>query len=151
MDFFFYAVPLLMMAIAAAAAVGILRRARRMRAAWASGLTARARCLRTYATTRGGNNRTTTQHHVYEFVARDGRPVRFEEADGPAMTVEGDIVTVHYTAEHPEHATACPPRSGLLSGQVLGVLIVLGVVVAFCVFFMSAFGGAPDGFGGAVP
>ncbi|MFI7140214.1 hypothetical protein ACIBQ5_21495 [Streptomyces massasporeus] len=36
-------------------------------------------------------------HHVYEFIAHDGRVIRCAEDGGPATTVEGDYVTVYHT------------------------------------------------------
>ncbi|MEU5185189.1 hypothetical protein AB0G49_34685 [Streptomyces longwoodensis] len=70
----------------------------RLRRAWRSGLTAEARCLRTFTTTHGGDDSVvrTRRHHVYEFRTGDGRSVRFEEEGGPATVAEGDIVVVHY-------------------------------------------------------
>lgn len=115
MDVFFYAVPAVIMTGAIFMAVVVVRRSLDMSRAWNSGLIAEARCLRSYTTTSGGGGDTsvsTTLHHVYEFMTRDGRTVRFEEPNGPATIVEGDIVPVHYTAERPEKATAHAPRRG---------------------------------------
>lgn len=110
----FYAVPGVMLAGFVYAAYLLVRRARRISRTWAHGLTAEARCLRMYTTTSGGGGDTsvhTTLHHVYEFTARDGRTVRFEEEDGPATVLEGDFVTVRYLPELPERATARPRRA----------------------------------------
>ncbi|MBC9717061.1 hypothetical protein H9Y04_31470 [Streptomyces sp. TRM66268-LWL] len=149
MDFFFYAVPTVMAAFAILFAVSSLRRARELSAAWRSGLTAEARCLRAYTTTSGsrGGSTSTTQHHVYEFLTRDGRAIRFEEDNGPGMRVAGDIVTVHYTAERPERATAHRPQRGLNAAAGGGVLVFCGAMVAFCVFVMvtySSMSAGPD-------
>ncbi|MYX27261.1 hypothetical protein GTY75_11440 [Streptomyces sp. SID8381] len=140
MEALFYAVPSLMIAFAVLALVTAVRRARRVRDAWDGGLTAEARCLRTYTTTSGGGNTSvsTTLHHVYAFRTREGREVRFEEAGGPATRVEGDFATVHYRAEHPEHATAhAPARRGRLAAEQGCVFAFLGVFIAGCLTFMA--------------
>ncbi|GHD99392.1 DUF3592 domain-containing protein [Streptomyces alanosinicus] len=138
-ELFFYAVPGLMIAMAVFTLVRMAGRSRQVRSAWNSGLTAEARCLRTYTTTSGGGGETsvhTTLHHVYEFTTREGRAVRFEERNGPGTTLEGDIVTVHYTAEHPERATAHAPARGKLAAESGCVVAFLGVFIAGCVAFM---------------
>ncbi|MFJ5529251.1 DUF3592 domain-containing protein [Streptomyces sp. NPDC093261] len=142
MDFFFYAVPGLIMAVALTKAAIVVRRSLQLRSNWNSGLTAEARCVRTYTTTSGGrgdSSVTTTLHHVYEFTTREGRTVRFEEADGPGTTVEGDIVPVHYTRAHPERATAHSPARGKTLAGTVGILVFLSVIVAFCVGFMVTY------------
>ncbi|WP_416974955.1 DUF3592 domain-containing protein [Streptomyces sp. 4F14] len=140
MDVIFYLVPSLMLAGALAMAAVVIHRSRRLAAAWNSGLTAEARCLRTYTTTSGSagehHHTRTTLHHVYEFTTRDGRPVRFEEENGPGTVIEGDFVTVHYVPEHPERATARPPMRGRLMAESGVLLVFLGVFAAFCVAFM---------------
>ncbi|MFF4348821.1 DUF3592 domain-containing protein [Streptomyces sp. NPDC001530] len=142
MDVFFYAVPGLIMAVAIFMAVKVIRRSLELRSAWNSGLTAEARCLRSYTTTSGGggdSSVTTTLHHVYEYTTRDGRPVRFEEANGPSTVVEGDIVTVHYAAERPEKATAHAPSPVKAAASTIGFLMFFGVIIAFCVGFMVTY------------
>ncbi|WP_406477409.1 DUF3592 domain-containing protein [Streptomyces sp. NBC_01615] len=156
MDFIFYAVPGLIMAVTILMATKVVRRSLELRSAWNSGLTAEARCLRSYTTTSGGGGDTsvsTTLHHVYEFATRDGRSVRFEEANGPSTIVEGDIVTVHYTAQHPDKATAHAPSPVKAAAGTIGCLVFLGVIIAFCVGFMITFhevfqanDAFPDGF-----
>ncbi|WP_329217696.1 DUF3592 domain-containing protein [Streptomyces sp. NBC_01485] len=139
MEAFFYIVPSVMIVGAMFGAFGVVRRSRRVTRAWGGGLTAEARCLRSYATTSGGGGDTsvhTTLHHVYEFTTREGRTVRFEEANGPGTTIEGDIVPVHYAADRPEEATAKAPARGRLFAESGCVLLFLGVITAFCVFFM---------------
>ncbi|MFJ9035612.1 DUF3592 domain-containing protein [Streptomyces sp. NPDC102406] len=137
MDLIFYLAPSFIACVALCAGFAVVRRSLRLRAAWRGGLTAEARCLRAYTSRGGDDHPHTTQHHVYEFTARDGRTVRIDEAGGPATTVPGDVVVVHYAARHPEHATARAPRPGTnLAGTVL-LLGFLGVVVAFCVFFVA--------------
>ncbi|WP_327428970.1 DUF3592 domain-containing protein [Streptomyces sp. NBC_01236] len=156
MDFIFYAVPGLIMAVTILMATKVVRRSLELRSAWNSGLTAEARCLRSYTTTSGGGGDTsvsTTLHHVYEFATRDGRSVRFEEANGPSTIVEGDIVTVHYTAQHPDKATAHAPSPVKAAAGTIGCLVFFGVIIAFCVGFMITYhevsqanDAFPDGF-----
>ncbi|GAQ56723.1 DUF3592 domain-containing protein [Streptomyces acidiscabies] len=140
MDVIFYLVPSLMLAGVLAMAAAVVRRSRRISTAWNSGFTAEGRCLRSYTTTSseaGEHHHTrTTLHHVYEFTAADGRPVRFEEKNGPGTVIEGDYVTVHYTPEHPEQATALPPMRGRLMAESGVLLVFLGVFAALCVAFM---------------
>lgn len=138
-EFFFYAVPTLMGAGVVAMAVAVINRHLRLREAWASGLTAEARCLRTYTTTSRHGDRSrisTTLHHVYEFTPPAGRPVRFEERNGPATIIEGDFVTVYYAADRPEAATAQAPDPARSAVALTGVLCFFGLMLAFCVFFM---------------
>ncbi|WP_405882188.1 DUF3592 domain-containing protein [Streptomyces sp. NBC_01136] len=138
MDVFFYVVPGLIMTVAIFIAVKVIRRSLELNRAWSSGLTAEARCLRSYATTSGGGDTSvsTTLHHVYEFRTREGRTVRFEEANGPGTILEGDIVPVHYIAERPEKATAHVPSRGKLTAETVVVLVICGVAVLFCVGFI---------------
>ncbi|MFJ8631681.1 hypothetical protein [Streptomyces sp. NPDC093568] len=150
MDFFFYLVPGLIMAGALFMAYRVVRRSLQIRSAWNSGLTARARCLRAYTTVSGGHGDTsvhTTLHHVYEFTARDGRVVRFEEEGGPGTTVEGDLVTVHYAEGARVVATAHAPGRVRQTAATLGILAFLGVVVVFCVGFVVTYNQVFDGFG----
>ncbi|MFC4500491.1 MULTISPECIES: DUF3592 domain-containing protein [Streptomyces] len=140
MEIFFVIVPSVMIVGLLVAAWTVVSRSRRAIRAWGSGLTAEARCLRTYTTTStsGGEHHrvTTTLHHVYEFTTREGRAVRFEEENGPGTTLEGDIVTVFHPADRPEHATAKPPARGRLFAESGFLLAFLGVGIAFCVGFM---------------
>ncbi|MCX4762407.1 DUF3592 domain-containing protein [Streptomyces sp. NBC_01275] len=138
MEIFFVIIPSVMIAGLLFAVYTVIDRSRRVARAWSSGLTAEARCLRSYTTTSGGGDHSvsTTLHHVYEFAARDGRVVRFEEAGGPGTTLEGDIVTVHYTADRPDQATAKAPARGRLFAESGCLLVFLGVALSFCVFFM---------------
>ncbi|SNX60990.1 hypothetical protein SAMN06272735_3191 [Streptomyces sp. TLI_55] len=150
MELFFYLVPSLILALVLFFAYRLLRRAMQLRRAWNSGLTAEARCLRVYTTTHGGGSDTsvsTTLHHVYEFTARDGRAVRFEEEDGPGTVLEGDFVTVYYAEGATVIATAKAPRRTALAASMIGVLAFLGVVAGFCIAFMITFHQASDEFG----
>ncbi|WP_159767792.1 DUF3592 domain-containing protein [Streptomyces sp. HM190] len=143
MDVFFYLIPAVMMAFIAFMGYRVLSRWLRIRKAWGSGLTAEARCLKTFTTVSGNGHHhrvRTTIHHVYEFKTHDGRPIRFEEEDGPTTTVEGDFVTVHYTDGPNVVATAhAPGRRGKEAAAGLGLLAFLGVAFAFCVFFMVTY------------
>ncbi len=149
MDFFFYAVPSLILAVVLFAAFRVVRRSLQIRSAWSSGLTAEARCLRMFTTTRGGggdSSVSTTLHHVYEFTARDGRLVRFEEEDGPATTLEGDFVTVYYAEGHEVVATAKSPGRAKLAASTVAFLAFFGVIAVFCVGFMVTFNQMSDRF-----
>ncbi|MFF7972756.1 DUF3592 domain-containing protein [Streptomyces sp. NPDC007905] len=140
MELLFYVVPILMITGFGFAAYLLVRRARRISRTWAHGLTAEARCLRSYTTTSGGGGDTsvrTTLHHVYEFTTREGRTVRFDEGDGPSTIVEGDHVTVRYLPEYPERATARPPARGRLAVGTGFGLAFLGVAISFCVGFIA--------------
>ncbi|MGW7254980.1 DUF3592 domain-containing protein [Streptomyces sp. NPDC054834] len=139
MEALFYVVPVVMIAFIVFAAVRLIGRSRQISSAWNSGLTAEGRCLRSYTTTSGGGDTsvTTTIHHVYEFTTRDGRTVRFDEENGPATTVEGDFVTVHYLPDRPEQATAHAPARGRLAAGLGCMLAFFGVAIAFCVVFMA--------------
>lgn len=153
MEALFYAVPAVI-TLALLLGIGtVLSRSRRIARAWSGGLTAEARCLRSYTTISGGGDTRvgTTLHHVFEFTARDGRVVRFEEENGPATVLEGDIVTVHYAADHPDEATAKAPAHGRLFAESGCLLGFLGVALAFCVFFMSTVHTMFDGAGGLLP
>ncbi|MEU6226530.1 DUF3592 domain-containing protein [Streptomyces sp. NPDC047042] len=142
MDFMFYAGPTFIIVITTLMAAALIRRGLRIRQAWNSGLTAEARCLRTYTTTSGGSGDSsvhTTLNHVYEFVARDGRTIRFDEPHGSGTVLEGDYVTVFYSEGEQVNATAhrpSPVRHGLALAGILGFL---GVVVVFCVGFMVTY------------
>ncbi|MGW2742046.1 hypothetical protein [Streptomyces sp. NPDC001450] len=142
MDVLFYLVPCLIMAVALFMAYRVVRRWLQIRGAWNSGLTAQGRCLRMFTTTRGGANDTsvsTTIHHVYEFTTPDGREIRFEEENGPATRLEGDLVTVYYKDGPTVAATAHEPGQVRQAAATLGILAFLGVVVVFCVGFMVTY------------
>ncbi|GLW45380.1 hypothetical protein Stsp02_10420 [Streptomyces sp. NBRC 14336] len=112
----------------------------RLHRAWGSGRTAEGRCLRAYTSTRRvGEQRGehTVQYHVYEFMTADGRDVRFEEAGGPGSRCAGDFVTVYYGADPAVAATALPPRRAQSAAGALGVLVFLGVLVVFAVFWLT--------------
>ncbi|GAA2623486.1 DUF3592 domain-containing protein [Streptomyces vastus] len=142
MDFMFYVVPGLISSVALFMAYRVIRRSLELRRAWNSGLTAEARCLRTYTSTRAGSDDSsmrTTLHHVYEFTARDGRVVRFEEQGGPGTTIEGDIVVVHYADGETVKATAHAPSHAKNAASTLGILAFVAVIVVFSISFMVSF------------
>ncbi|MET9681159.1 hypothetical protein [Streptomyces coeruleorubidus] len=142
MDVIFYVVPGLIMAVAVFMAYRVVRRWLQIRGAWNSGLTAEGRCLRVYATVGGGHGDTsvrTALRHVYEFITRDGRVIRFEEEGGPGTIVEGDYVTVHYTDGRQVVATAQPPSRVKHAVATFGILAFLGVVVLFCAGFVVTY------------
>jgi hypothetical protein len=142
MDLFFYLAPGLILAVVLFGAYRVVRRSLQIRSAWNSGLTAEGRCLRMFTTTHGGGRDTsahTTLHHVYEFTARDGRVIRFEEEDGPATTVEGDFVTVYYKEGVDVVATAKVPGRARLAASTVAILAFLGVVAVFCVGYMVTY------------
>ncbi|POX56069.1 hypothetical protein C3489_06435 [Streptomyces sp. Ru71] len=125
----------LVMAVVLLLAYVAVRRWRRMRTAWRSGLTAKARCVTAWTVVRGGGEAAarTEVHRLYEFTTRRGHIVRFREEDGPVPTREGDVVTVHY-AEGPEVvATTLTPRQGRAAVGVVGMLVTLVVVTGLCV------------------
>ncbi|MEU8990480.1 DUF3592 domain-containing protein [Streptomyces sp. NPDC048558] len=138
MEAFLYIVPSLMIAIVSLRAVAAIRRSLRVSRAWSGGLTAEARCLGTYTITSGGRTAVrTTLHHVYEFVTREGRAVRFEERGGPGTTLAGDIVTVHYPADRPEQATAKPPAPWRLAASTGCLLASLGMFILVALGYMA--------------
>ncbi|MCL6738404.1 DUF3592 domain-containing protein [Streptomyces neyagawaensis] len=143
MDMFLYIVPGLIMAVVAFAAYRVLRRWLLIQRAWNSGLTAEGRCLKAFTTVSKAMGKSsavhTTIHHVYEFTTRDGRPIRFEEEDGPMTTVEGDFVTVYYTEGPSVVATAHQPGRAKQAAASFGILAFLGVIFVFCVGFMVTF------------
>lgn len=149
----FYVVPGLIMAVAVFMAYRVVRRWLQIRGAWNSGLTAEGRCLRTFTTVSGGHGDPsvhTTLHHVYEFIAHDGRVIRFEEDGGRATTVEGDYVTVYYTDGRQVVATAQAPSRVRQAMTAVGMLAFLGVVVVFCVGFVAAYSQAFGPYGDIV-
>ena len=150
MDVLFYLVPSLILAVVLFGAYRVVRRSLQIRSAWSSGLTAEGRCLRMFTTTHGGSNDTsvrTTLHHVYEFTARDGQTVRFEEEDGPATILEGDFVTVYYAEGRDVVATAKEPRRARLAASTVAILAFLGVAAVFCIGFMVTYNQMSDVFG----
>ncbi|MFJ2814400.1 DUF3592 domain-containing protein [Streptomyces sp. NPDC091279] len=151
MDLFFYVIPCLIATLALVMCFRLLSRSLRVHGAWNSGLTAEGRVLRTFTTVRGGgedHSVRTSLHHVYEFTTRDGRQIRFEERNGPSTRLDGDTATVYYKDGADVFATALPPAPGKLLASVLGVLVFLGVMIAFCVGFMVTFSEMADSVSG---
>ncbi|MDT0392259.1 hypothetical protein [Streptomyces dubilierae] len=144
MDVILYVVPGLVMALAVRMACRVVRCWWRIRGAWDSGLTVEARCLGAYPAGRGG------LHHVYEFIAHDGRVIRFEEDGGPATTTEGDYVMVRYTGGRRVVATTQAPSRARRAMTAVGLLAFLGVVALFCAGFLTAYGQASGPYGDLV-
>ncbi|WP_055532911.1 DUF3592 domain-containing protein [Streptomyces graminilatus] len=147
MDIIFYGVPTLMIVAIVAGAAALIRRALRIRRAWNSGLTAEARCLRTYTTTSGGSGDSrvrTTLHHVYEFTARDGRTIRFEEEHGSGAIIEGDYVTVFYSEGEEINATAHRPSPVRIGLGMVAIVAFFGAMVVFLVGFMVTYSQAME-------
>ncbi|MCN9239300.1 DUF3592 domain-containing protein [Streptomyces sp. RY43-2] len=142
MDIVFYVLPGLIIAGALIVAARVVGRSLQLRNNWTSGLTAEARCVRTYTrrVDLDPNVRMARRmrHYVYEFTTRDGREISFEEANGPGAEV-GDSVTVHYTATRPERATAYAPAPGKALVGIVGVMMFVAVLIAFCVAFMTSY------------
>ncbi|MFI9509609.1 DUF3592 domain-containing protein [Nocardia sp. NPDC052566] len=139
MEIFFYIVPSLIDVVIVLMAYRAIRQALQLRKAWASGVTAKGRCVHTFTTTSGGggdSSVSTTLHHVYEFTAGDGQVVRFEETGGPATRIEGDDVTVYYAEGHEKNATASAPKPVATVVGTVFVLLFLTVILAGSVAFM---------------
>ncbi|MFD0338428.1 DUF3592 domain-containing protein [Streptomyces sp. NPDC127117] len=87
----------------------------RLRAAWAEGLTAEARCvsLRTEEVQNPEGGPAVHTHPTLEFRTDDGRTVSFEERRSRLTPAKGDFVTVHYSAANPEGATTRAPSFGM--------------------------------------
>ncbi|WP_405715487.1 MULTISPECIES: DUF3592 domain-containing protein [unclassified Streptomyces] len=87
----------------------------RLRAAWAEGLTAEARCtaVRTEEAQDAEGGSVLHVHPTLEFRTGDGRTVVFEERQSRSAPAEGDFVTVHYSAANPEDATTRAPSFGM--------------------------------------
>ncbi|MGI5401216.1 hypothetical protein ACQEVG_17505 [Streptomyces sp. CA-135486] len=141
MDFVFHVLFPLIIVMLIWAGYALIRRTQERRAAWESGLTARARVVRAYVRVQMVNNVTRRiQYHEYDFTTADGRTVRFDEAGGPASRGVGDETLVYYTREQPDKATASEPVPGKdAAGTVLGVGI-LGVGVIILVNVMIKYG-----------
>ena len=118
--------------------VALVRRTRQRRAAWESGLTARARVVRAWTTAQTVNNVVRrVQWHEYVYTAQDGRGVTFKESGGPASRAVGDEALVYYAPDEPERATASEPQPGKdMAGTVFG-LIVLGAGVIVMLYEMA--------------
>ncbi|MFF9348795.1 DUF3592 domain-containing protein [Streptomyces sp. NPDC014734] len=112
----------------------------RLRAAWAEGLTAEARCtrLRTEEIQDVEGVPIVQTHPTLEFRTADGRTVAFEERQARLSLAEGDLQTVYYSARNPEDATTRAPSFGLRHVKVL-VAAVGGVVAAVTATALAAF------------
>ncbi|MGW1652353.1 DUF3592 domain-containing protein [Streptomyces atratus] len=83
----------------------------RLRAAWADGLTAEARCtgLRSEEAQDAEGAPVVHTHPTLEFRTADGRAVSFEERRARLTVAEGEFMTVYYSAQNPESATTLAP------------------------------------------
>jgi hypothetical protein len=102
----------------------------RLRAAWAEGLTAEARCIavRTEEAQDSEGGFTQYTRPTLEFRTADGRTVAFEERQSRLVPAEGDFVTVHYSAADPEGATTRAPSFGMRHART--VITAAGMVFA---------------------
>ncbi|SFX89482.1 DUF3592 domain-containing protein [Streptomyces atratus] len=87
----------------------------RLRAIWAGGRTAEARCtaVRTEEAQDAEGGFVLHSHPTLEFRTGDGRTVSFEERQSRPTPAEGDFVTVHYSAANPQDATTRAPSFGI--------------------------------------
>ncbi|MEU6240631.1 hypothetical protein [Streptomyces sp. NPDC047024] len=133
MEFFDLCMTLILV-VMAVTAVSLVRRARQRRAAWASGLTAEARVVRAWVTTRMVNDvPQPVQWHEYDFTTGDGRAVRFKESGGPRDRAEDDMVVIHYAAHEPDKATAGEPRPGAEMVSTVVWLLLLAAVSGYVI------------------
>ncbi|MFF8916504.1 DUF3592 domain-containing protein [Streptomyces sp. NPDC015032] len=102
----------------------------RLRAAWADGLTAEARCT-AVRTEEGQDAEGVPVVHTYptlEFRTADGRTVSFEERQARSAAAEGEFLTVYYDARNPEAATTRAPS--FLPRHARAVTAAVGSVLA---------------------
>ncbi|MFD5188162.1 DUF3592 domain-containing protein [Streptomyces sp. NPDC058357] len=87
----------------------------RLRAVWAEGLTAEARCvsLRTEEAQSPEGGPVEYTHPTLEFRTADGHTVGFEERRSRLTPALGDSVTVYYGAANPKDATTRAPSFGM--------------------------------------
>jgi hypothetical protein len=102
----------------------------RLRAAWADGLTAEARCtsVRAEETQDAEGGSVLYAHPTLQFRTGDGRTVDFEERQSRLTPAEGDVVTVYYSAANPKDATTRAPSFGMRHART--VMTGAGVVFA---------------------
>ncbi|MES9555598.1 MULTISPECIES: DUF3592 domain-containing protein [unclassified Streptomyces] len=93
----------------------------RLRAAWAEGLTAEARCvsLRTEEVQSSEGGPVVYTHPTLEFRTGDGHTVSFEERQSRLTPARGDSVTVYYSAANPKDATTRAPSFGMRHARTL--------------------------------
>ncbi len=134
MDAMFDITMLALLAIFVCCGVALVRRTRQRREAWASGMTAQARVLRAWVTTRMVNSVVQrVQWHEYDYTTADGRAVRFEESGGPRDQAAGDTVLVHYAPNAPERATTSEPQPGK---DMTATAIWLAVMAACAIYLI---------------
>ncbi|MEV5680390.1 MULTISPECIES: DUF3592 domain-containing protein [unclassified Streptomyces] len=111
-----------------------------LRAAWAEGHTAEARCtaVRTEEGQDAEGGFVTYEYPTLEFRTADGRTISIEERQSRHVPAEGEFVTVHYSARNPEGATTRAASFGMLHARALitGVGAVLAVAIASALALM---------------
>ncbi|MGW1428472.1 DUF3592 domain-containing protein [Streptomyces sp. NPDC002431] len=98
----------------------------RLRAIWAEGRTAEARCtgIRVEEGQDAEGGFVVHRHPTLEFRTEDGRTVSFEERQARISPAVGDSVTVHYSAADPEGATTRDPSFAIL--RLRGLITAVG-------------------------
>ncbi|MGW2177080.1 DUF3592 domain-containing protein [Streptomyces sp. NPDC001732] len=106
----------------------------RLRAVWAEGLTAEARCtaVRAEEAQDAEGGFVVHKYPTLEFRTGDGRTVVFEDRQSRLDPAVGDFVTVHYGAADPEDVTSRTPSFGVLHARavVTGVGSVFALITA---------------------
>ncbi|WP_432133204.1 MULTISPECIES: hypothetical protein [unclassified Streptomyces] len=125
-------------AICVGGAIAIVRRTRQRRAAWESGLTARARVVRAWVTTQMVNNvARRVQWHEYDYTTHAGAAVRFKESGGPNGRAVGEEVLVYYAPDAPDRATASEPQPGKDTAAMIFWLVILLGAAAYALHFWA--------------
>ncbi|MEU0435201.1 DUF3592 domain-containing protein [Streptomyces sp. NPDC006290] len=127
----FVAVTSLFVLAPIAMAVTAVNRVRWRTRAQRNGLRTEGRCIRVETVRRSGGGRPSSlrRHYLFEFVTRDGRQVRFEDA-APDTTIPGDLFTVSYLPERPDKATVALPGDRRAQRE-------LGCLLVFLAFFLT--------------
>ncbi|MDK0521287.1 DUF3592 domain-containing protein [Streptomyces sp. ML-6] len=107
----------------------------RLRALWAEGLTAEARCtaVRAEEAQDAEGGFVVHKYPTLEFRTADGRTVVFEERQSRIEPAVGEFVTVHYGAADPEgNATTRTPSFFVLHARavITGVGSVFALITA---------------------
>ncbi|MFF4079351.1 DUF3592 domain-containing protein [Streptomyces sp. NPDC001777] len=106
----------------------------RLRALWAEGRTAEARCTAVRAEEAQDAEGGLVVHRrpTLEFRTDDGRTVVFEDGQSRLEPAVGDFVTVHYSAADPEDVTTRAPSFFVLHARavITGVGSVFALITA---------------------
>ncbi|BAJ32204.1 MULTISPECIES: DUF3592 domain-containing protein [Kitasatospora] len=114
-------------ALLAAGVPAVLRRGRR----WAAeGVTARARCLRTFVRP-ARDNRRAQRRAIVEFHTPDGAAHRAQLA--ARHLVEGDVVAIRYRPRRPSRVLRADESVGTTGLLIVTVLLAAGLFTAFAV------------------